>query len=71
MIDILEAVNDFILAYAQGQDLPTLTQNQIIRSWQNLDNILSQTQALKHNETLTMVLKLRNDYFVNTLIQPG
>lgn len=44
MIDILEAVNDFILAYAQGQDLPTLTQKQIIRSWQNLDNILSQTQ---------------------------
>lgn len=44
MDDILGSVNEFILAYAQGQDLPKLAQEQIIRDWQNLGDVLSQNQ---------------------------
>lgn len=41
MTDILGAVNDFILAYIKRpEDLPALTQPQIVRGWQNLVSAL-------------------------------
>lgn len=41
MQDVLGAVNDFVLAYIKrGEELPALTQNQIVRGWQNLVSAL-------------------------------
>ena len=41
MTDILGAVNDFVLAYCkQGDDLPALTQDQVVVGWQNLVSAL-------------------------------
>ncbi len=35
MLDVLDAVYDFIYAYAKSETVQQLTQNQIIRGWQN------------------------------------
>ena len=47
MIDVLGAVNDFVLEYAFAEpDLPALTQPQIIRGWQNYGGLPPKTQEL-------------------------
>lgn len=47
MIDILGAVNDFVLKYAFADpDLPALAQPQIIRGWQNYGGLPPKTQEL-------------------------
>ena len=41
MTDILGAVNDFILAHCwRDPDLPALTQQQVVRGWQNVVSAL-------------------------------
>ncbi len=54
MIDILGYVYDFILQYAQGEGVPPLEQNQIIRGWQN--------SAVLPTNTEFVVITLLNSY---------
>lgn len=54
MIDILGYVYDFILKYAQGEGVPPLEQNQIIRGWQN--------SAVLPTNTEFVVITLLNSY---------
>ena len=35
MLDVLNAVYDFIYAYSKNENVPQFTENQIIRGWQN------------------------------------
>lgn len=54
MIDILGAVYDFVLKYAQGDGVPPLKENQIIRGWQNSAVVPPQSDFI--------VLTLLNSY---------
>ena len=44
MIDVLDAVYDFVLACAYDQDIPQYTEDQIIRGWQNDATLPPETQ---------------------------
>lgn len=46
MIDILGAVNDFILQYVHTDGMQPLSQSQIIRSWQNYGGLPARSQEV-------------------------
>ena len=46
MIDILGAVNDFVLAYSHAGGVPALEQAQIVRGWQNYGPLPGKTQEI-------------------------
>ena len=54
MIDILGLVYDFILKYAQGEGVPPLKENQIVRGWQN--------SAVLPNNSEFVIITLLNSY---------
>lgn len=57
MIDILGAVNDFVLRFAHAPGLPPLSQSQLVRGWQNYGGLPPQTQEIA---VLTLLEEIRH-----------